>query len=259
MANGSWEASAQAEAWRRAGLFGANFYISVNLSARQLQDPGLIDDVTLVLEDSGLPPTALVLEVTESTVMENFDTALARLGALKDLGLRLAVDDFGTGHSSLSKLRNLPVDVLKIDKSFIDRINQDAAGAAMVRSVIQLGHALGLISIAEGVEEYAQLTALDELECDHIQGYLYAKPMPATEIPAAISHLGHRAVPVSRGGDEMALSVSRHLLGSWTTTAFRTPPGGAWSWEAQNRAGATRHRCRSPFVWSAGREGGSMP
>jgi diguanylate cyclase (GGDEF)-like protein/PAS domain S-box-containing protein len=199
---GKWvlaEACRQAQTWRLAGLFGADFYISVNLSARQLQDPRLIDDVAEVLKDSGLPPRSLVLEVTESTVMENFDTALARLGALKDLGLRLAVDDFGTGHSSLSQLRNLPVDVVKIDKSFIDRITLDAAGAAMVRSVIELGHALGLTSIAEGVEEPDQLALLDHLGCDHIQGYLYAKPMPGSEIPRALAGLQDDAASLPSG------------------------------------------------------------
>ncbi|MDQ1426101.1 MAG: hypothetical protein QOD72_3599, partial [Acidimicrobiaceae bacterium] len=136
---------------------------------------------------SGLPASALVLEVTESTVMEDLDTALARLQALKDLGLRLAVDDFGTGYSSLSYLRNLPVDVVKIDKSFVDRMTQDPEGAAMVRSVIDLSTALGLTSIAEGVEQDDQLALLDELGCHSVQGYLFAKPMPGNEFAAALT------------------------------------------------------------------------
>jgi EAL domain-containing protein (putative c-di-GMP-specific phosphodiesterase class I) len=178
---GKWvlkEACRQAQSWRQSGVTDDAFYISVNLSVRQLQDPSLLDDVARALSDSGLPAEALVLEVTESVIMEDFDVAIARLQALKDLGLRLAVDDFGTGYSSLSNLRNLPVDVVKIDKSFVDRVALDPAGAAMVRSVIDLSGALGLAAIAEGVERPDQLAALNDLGCDSIQGYLFAKPMP---------------------------------------------------------------------------------
>jgi diguanylate cyclase (GGDEF)-like protein/PAS domain S-box-containing protein len=167
----------QAQSWRQSGVADDAFYISVNLSARQLQDPALLEDVARAIEDSGLPAEALVLEVTESVIMEDFDVAIARLQALKDLGLRLAVDDFGTGYSSLSYLRNLPVDAVKIDKSFVDRVALDPAGAAMVRSVIDLSVALGLTTIAEGVERPDQLAALNDLGCNSIQGYLFAKPM----------------------------------------------------------------------------------
>jgi diguanylate cyclase (GGDEF)-like protein/PAS domain S-box-containing protein len=183
------EACRQAQSWRRSGLVDDAFYISVNLSARQLQDPELLDDVAEALRDSGLPAGAVVLEVTESAVMEDLDTAVSRLQALKDLGLRLAVDDFGTGYSSLSYLRNLPVDVVKIDKSFVDRITLDPEGAAMVRSVIDLSSALGLTSIAEGVEQDDQLSLLDELGCDNVQGYLFAKPMPSVQFADALTKL----------------------------------------------------------------------
>jgi EAL domain-containing protein (putative c-di-GMP-specific phosphodiesterase class I) len=114
------EACRQAEVWRKEGLFADDFYISVNLSPCQLQDPGLRDDVATALCESGIAPACVLLEVTESSVMENFDVSVERLRGLKALGLRLAVDDFGTGYSSLSYLRNLPVDVIKIDKSFVD-------------------------------------------------------------------------------------------------------------------------------------------
>ena len=189
------EACRQAQSWRLAGLTGDTFYISVNLSARQLQDAALVADVTAALRDSGLPACALVLEVTESAVMGDLDLAIAQLHALKDLGLRLAVDDFGTGYSSLSYLRNLPVDVVKIDKSFIDGITLDAEGAAMVRGVIDLSSALGLTSIAEGVEHGEQLALLEQLGCDSVQGYVFAKPMPGVEFVAALMKVRSYALP----------------------------------------------------------------
>jgi diguanylate cyclase (GGDEF)-like protein/PAS domain S-box-containing protein len=195
---GKWvlaEACRQAQSWRLSGLTDEAFYISVNLSARQLQDAGLLGDVTAALRDSGLPASALVLEVTESAVMGDLDLAIAQLHALKDLGLRLAVDDFGTGYSSLSYLRNLPVDVVKIDKSFIDRIMLDPEGAAMVRGVIDLSSALGLTSIAEGVEQGDQLALLEQLGCDSVQGYVFAKPMPGAEFVAALMKVRSYAIP----------------------------------------------------------------
>jgi diguanylate cyclase (GGDEF)-like protein/PAS domain S-box-containing protein len=189
---GKWvltQACRQAQSWRRSGLTSDTFYISVNLSARQLQDPALLDDVTAAIQDSGLPARALVLEVTESVLMEDLDAALAHLQALKDLGLRLAVDDFGTGYSSLSYLRNFPMDVVKIDKSFVDRIALDTEGAAMVRSVIDVTTALGLTSIAEGVEQEDQLAILGQLGCDNVQGYLFAEPMPNEQFADALTKL----------------------------------------------------------------------
>ena len=175
------EACRQVECWRRSGITDEPFHVSVNLSARQLQDPSILDDVAISVRDSGLPFAAVMLEVTESVSMDDIPTALSRLHALKDLGLRLAVDDFGTGHSSLSYLRRFPVDVVKIDKSFVDRITLDPEGAAMVRGVIDLSRALGLTTIAEGVEDDDQLALLHELGCDNVQGYLFAKPMPGEE------------------------------------------------------------------------------
>jgi diguanylate cyclase (GGDEF)-like protein/PAS domain S-box-containing protein len=186
---GKWvlvEACRQAQSWRAAGLTDDTFYMSVNLSARQLRDGGLLDDVEAALRTSGLPATALVLEVTESVVMEDLGTAIARLHALKDLGLRLAIDDFGTGYSSLSSLRDLPMDVVKIDKSFVDRIAMDPEGTAMVRGVIALSNALGLTTVAEGVEHDDQFVLLRELGCEALQGYLFARPMPNEEFVVAL-------------------------------------------------------------------------
>jgi EAL domain-containing protein (putative c-di-GMP-specific phosphodiesterase class I) len=137
--------------------------------------------VDQALRESGLPAEAVVLEVTESVIMGNVDSALARLNALKALGLRLAVDDFGTGYSSLSYLRDFPMDIIKVDKSFVDRVAIDAEGEALVRGVIDLSGALGLLTIAEGVETSDQLELLVHLGCDGAQGHLFASPMPAEE------------------------------------------------------------------------------
>jgi diguanylate cyclase (GGDEF)-like protein/PAS domain S-box-containing protein len=187
---GKWvlsEACGQAESWRTSGITDERFHISVNLSARQLQDPAILDDVGAAIRDSGLPPALVVLEVTESVIMHDLPTALSRLYALKDLGLQLAVDDFGTGYSSLSYLRNFPMDIVKIDKSFVDRITLDPEGAAMVRSVIDLSSALGLATIAEGVEYPEQFGLLHELGCDSVQGYMFAKPMPSEEFAETVT------------------------------------------------------------------------
>ena len=157
------------------------FYISVNLSARQLSEPTLVADISRALADSGLPPHALVLEITESTLMLDEDAGIARLHSLKGLGLRLAIDDYGTGYSSLKRLSTLPVDIVKIDKAFIDRLTLDNDGVALVQSVIDVTRALGLTSIAEGVELASQRAALDAMGCDSIQGYLFARPTPAAD------------------------------------------------------------------------------
>ena len=198
---GDWvlnQACRQARAWRQASVVDDAFYISVNLSARQLAEPSLVENVARALRDSGLPPDALVLEITESTLMLNFDAGFDRLQALKALGLRLALDDYGTGYSSLNRLRTLPVDIVKIDKSFIDQLTSNREGTALVQSVIDVTRALGLSTIAEGVERQDQYAKLDEMKCNHIQGYLFAKPMPPADAARLLQRLGtHRAPPAS--------------------------------------------------------------
>ncbi len=183
------EATLRAQQWRLSGLVDEDFYISVNLSALQLREPSLLSDVGRALDESGLPPKSLVLEITESVLIEHLDLTLPRLHALKLLGLRLAVDDFGTGYSSLSYLADLPVSVVKIDKSFIDRIAPDAGGAAMVRGVIDLSRALGCTCIAEGVEEEGQLAVLDQLGCESAQGFLFARPEQGDDIEETLRRL----------------------------------------------------------------------
>jgi diguanylate cyclase (GGDEF)-like protein/PAS domain S-box-containing protein len=198
---GKWvltEACQQVASWGRSGATNDDFYISINLSARQLQDPALLGNVAAAIRDSGLPAAAVVLEVTESIIMDDLDLALSRLLALKELGLRLAIDDFGTGYSSLSYLRSLPMDVVKIDKSFIDRITLDLEGAAMVRGVIDLSSALGLSTVAEGVESQEQLALLDQLGCDSVQGYLFSPPIPAADFVHSLKGLTNTFVGGAR-------------------------------------------------------------
>jgi diguanylate cyclase (GGDEF)-like protein/PAS domain S-box-containing protein len=172
---------------RAAGVVGDDFYVSVNLSARQLGEPSVEADVRDALAASGLPPTNLVLEVTESALIEDLDDAMLRLGALKALGVRIAVDDFGTGYSSLAYLGNLPVDIVKIDKSFVDHVHEGQEGRALVQSVIDLSRALGLDTTAEGVESVEQQRELADLGCDTLQGFLFARPMPADELVLALA------------------------------------------------------------------------
>jgi diguanylate cyclase (GGDEF)-like protein/PAS domain S-box-containing protein len=172
----------QAQRWKHDGIVDHDFYVSVNLSAHQLQDPGLVESVALALDESGLSPDGLVLEVTESALVENLDLTVEKLLALRSLGVRLAIDDFGTGYSSLSYLADLPINFVKIDKTFIDRMTPDAEGSAVVRGVVDLSHAMGFTCVAEGVEEEVQRSVLVDLECDFIQGYLFGRPRSPVEV-----------------------------------------------------------------------------
>ena len=158
------------------------FHMAVNLSARQLQDPLLIADVRRVLDESGLEPSALILEITESVMMQDIDASLVRLRDLKKLGVRLAIDDFGTGYSSLNYVRRFPVDILKVDKSFIDGVGEGGESAALTRAVIELAGILKLQPVAEGIERSDQLHRLQEMSCDFGQGFLFSAPLPEKEL-----------------------------------------------------------------------------
>ena len=160
---GAWvlhEACRQLCMWRADRLGGPRGAVEVNLSARQIDHPEIISTVERILDDTGLPPANLTLEITESALMNDAASALRVLRALKDLGVTLAIDDFGTGYSSLSHLQRFPLDILKIDKSFVDELGVDRGGAEIVAAVVKLAHALGLQVIAEGVETERQLDGL---------------------------------------------------------------------------------------------------
>ncbi len=156
--------------------------VSVNVAAKQLDSESLVEDTRRALELSGLDPRRLILEITESDVMRSPEEALAKLTKLKDLGIRLAIDDFGTGYSSLSHLQYFPVDELKIDRSFIQRIKDGDRDAAFVRTIVSLAKSLSVEVVAEGVEEIAQQEFLHTIGCDIGQGYLYSRPLPSADV-----------------------------------------------------------------------------
>jgi diguanylate cyclase (GGDEF)-like protein/PAS domain S-box-containing protein len=171
------EACRQARRWQVDLQPDPPVTMSVNLSVRELHDPGLVDHVAAVLAETGLDPTLLVLEITETSMVEDADEMLATLHALRALGVRLAVDDFGTGYSSLSYLRRLPIDVLKLDRSLVSSSDEAGRDAALVDAVFRLGADLGLQTIVEGVEEPEQRARLVALGCELGQGFLFARPM----------------------------------------------------------------------------------
>ncbi len=185
---GGWilrEACLQARDWQGVSDAAAKpLRVAVNLSMRQFTDPSLESRIRSALEESGLLPEQLELEVTEGTAMFDMENTLSLLRRFKAMGLKLAIDDFGTGYSSLSYLKRFPLDVLKIDQSFVRHLCTDKDDLAIVRAITSLAHSLGLSLIAEGVETSEQEAILRDMGCQEIQGYLYSKPMPAYEVNA---------------------------------------------------------------------------
>jgi EAL domain-containing protein (putative c-di-GMP-specific phosphodiesterase class I) len=189
-------ACAQASAWRSLGL--APMRVAVNLSARQFYGAHLHDEIREVIETTGIDPDCLELEITESVMMKNVEHVARLLRSLKQLGVRITVDDFGTGYSSLAYLKRLPIDSLKIDRSFVKDITEDPDDATITRAVIALAHSLRLKVVAEGVETPAQYAFLRELACDEIQGFLFSRPVAALEIEALVRR-GARLDPAVSG------------------------------------------------------------
>jgi EAL domain-containing protein (putative c-di-GMP-specific phosphodiesterase class I) len=179
---GTWalrQACRQAKAWHDAGH--RSLSLAVNLSVTQLQQTDLVDHVRAVLQETGLPPRLLELEITESSAMLSPESSIRVLYDLKKLGLRISLDDFGTGHSSLSYLKRFPVDTLKIDQSFIHDTTSDPDAAAIVTAIIAMAHSLRLKVIAEGVEFTEQANFLRRHGCDQMQGYLIKPPVGAKD------------------------------------------------------------------------------
>jgi diguanylate cyclase (GGDEF)-like protein/PAS domain S-box-containing protein len=180
---GAWvlgEALQQAQTWRAAGH---ELSISVNLSARQLMWADLVDTVRSAVHRSGIDPRAVHLEITESVLMDDVEHSIGTLTTLRDLGIHFEVDDFGTGYSSLSYLQRLPIDTLKIDRSFVDGLGTEGHDPAIVRAIVGLGRALGMNVHAEGVEQPGELAELRTLGCDLAQGYLWSPALPAADFP----------------------------------------------------------------------------
>ena len=184
---GNWviqTACAQIKAWQLANL--PPMQISVNLSPIQFQEEGLLNTVAAALQNNDLDARYLELELTENVLMENLDTCVEQLSQFKTLGVHLSIDDFGKGYSSLTYLKNLPIDALKIDREFIKDLSSDADDAKIVTAIIALGHSLELAVIAEGVEENIHLEFLRKQGCDQIQGYWLSKPLPVAEVTGFI-------------------------------------------------------------------------
>ncbi len=184
---GAWvlrEACAQGAKWQLAGY---PLNLAVNVSALQLDTDDLLDHVEEALDSSGLDPKALTIEITETTLMSNVEETARRLGELKDLGLRIAVDDFGTGYSSLAHLRQFPVDVLKIDRSFISQLAEGTEGEILLHTLVQLGKALSIETTAEGIERHQDLTLIKSQECDNGQGFLFTRPLSVQDADSFFS------------------------------------------------------------------------
>ena len=173
--------------------------MSVNVSARQLQDASIIEDVESALRETGLDPGSLILELTETAMVENFDAASATLQKLRWMSVQLAMDDFGTGYSSLSRLSRLPLDILKVDRSFVARLDQDAEARAVTYAIVALAKALGLRVIGEGIETATHLSTLVELECNYGQGFLLGRPVPPDEMAEMLQTANTIEVATQRG------------------------------------------------------------
>ena len=176
------EACRQAQRWR-LDLQVPSLAVSVNLSARQLARPDLAETVEEVLRETGLDPQCLSLDITETAYVRVLEEKSAALVRLKGLGVGVSIDDFGTGYSSLSYLKRLPADTLKIDRSFVGGLGEDAEDTAIVRMIIDLAHTLGMKVVAEGVEQWAQAALLAEMGCDLAQGHHFSRPLLPEEIP----------------------------------------------------------------------------
>jgi EAL domain-containing protein (putative c-di-GMP-specific phosphodiesterase class I) len=172
--------------------------VSVNVSARNLAAADFADRVLGILDASGVAADRLIVEITETALMADPTRAAAALRRLDEAGVRISLDDFGIGQTSLSQLSQLPLAEVKIDKTFVFDMLRDSAHASIVRAVIELAHSLGFVVVAEGVEDEATMGALETLDCDVAQGYLLARPMPATSIPGWLAD--HRQQQVSPVG-----------------------------------------------------------
>jgi diguanylate cyclase (GGDEF)-like protein/PAS domain S-box-containing protein len=179
---GGWvleQACRQARAWQQAHALAGKLRMSVNISARHFQHDGLVQDVSHALQVSGLDPACLVLEITESVLVQDAEAVISRMLELKAVGVAFAVDDFGTGYSSLSYLKRFPIDILKVDKSFVDEVGDSPKAAALAKAIVQLGNSLNLDTVAEGIEQARQYDGLRSLGCTYGQGYFFARPVPA--------------------------------------------------------------------------------
>lgn len=222
------EACRQLQEWRRAHTGLRDLIVWVNLSARQLAEPDLPDVVARALADSGLAPANLGLEITESAVMEDLDAAGRALVRLKTLGVGLALDDFGTGFSSMNYLKQFPVDLLKVDRSFVAGLGSNTGDSAIVAAVIGLAQSMGIATVAEGVETFEQLSALHTLGCSFAQGYFFGRPRSPAEAETSLTAIAELAASpfgkLDNGAHRLpCIVVDRIDAGLWGSTP--QPPG----------------------------------
>lgn len=186
---GQWvmrEACRQAKSWQ-VEFLDPTLSVNVNVSAMQLQEPGLADEVSAALSEADLSPECLIVEITESVFMQESDIIRSNLRKLKVLGVGIAIDDFGTGYSALGYLHRFAVDIVKIDKSFVDRVGEGSEGAAVVDAIVRMSHSLRLGTSAEGIETEAQLLVLKAMGCRLGQGYFLAKPLDAAALTSLLA------------------------------------------------------------------------
>jgi diguanylate cyclase (GGDEF)-like protein len=215
---GKWvleEACRQGAKWREAGY---SIGMAVNVSGRQLDTDEFVTNVRDALSDSELDAEALTLEVTETTLMRNVEETARRLTAIKKLGVRIAIDDFGTGYSSLAHLQQFPVDALKIDRSFISRLTQNPEGATLMHTLVQLGKALSIETLAEGIEQQQELSLLQAEHCDSGQGFLFARPLDVDATEAFLENWAKHGTPANNGAPASARRTHR---GASTPTTTR--------------------------------------
>lgn len=213
---GKWileEACRQAQVWQYQYDNKAYLSISVNLSIRQFQQKELVAIVSNALVKSGLAPQRLILEITENHMLQNTETTIKRLHELKKLGVRLAIDDFGTGYSSLSYLQRFPIDIIKIDKSFIDKINQTKEGVALTRAIIMMSESLNLKTIAEGIEQAEQAETLQHLGCEFGQGFYFSKPLNKNDMDDFLTkaNLNGKLIYAGNPINEESSAIKIHL------------------------------------------------
>jgi EAL domain-containing protein (putative c-di-GMP-specific phosphodiesterase class I) len=191
------QALRQAVAWEALGEGASSLTISVNVSGAQLKAPSFATDVRDVLERSRIDPSRVVLELTETALVEDSHTVVDVLRALKELGIRIAIDDFGTGYASFAYLRRVPVDILKVDRSFVASSGQDHHARELLRAIVGIGHTLSLTTVGEGIEQPEQLAVLKDIGCDLAQGYLLSRPLSARDARQLIAE-SRTAQPAAR-------------------------------------------------------------
>ena len=236
----------QAREWQHRFPQDKPLRLSVNISARHFQHDSLVDDVARAVAESGLDAQSLVIEITESVLVQDTETVITRMLALKSLGVSLAIDDFGTGYSSLSYLKSFPIDILKVDKTFVDDVMEDSA---LAEAIVRLGQTMNLQTVAEGIEQAGQLEALKAFGCQFGQGFYLAQPLPMAELVEYLTNLvpgkpGGRPDRGHRGACGMSTPPLALEHPTCAETGHPTRPGPTTS--AARAAGTTSTGCAPP-------------